>query len=311
MNTHTKAWKITVRIIGTIGTIASVLAICSAAPAQDAQKDANAAKDTPAPAAAVSPTAQSPAKTPAQLAADQKRKDENKALLELYKGLRVCDVRDAMDWIGYFGFGSMEPSVRPVWRTRVVGIARTARYLPYTGPYPTEKGDDYTDWVEWYYQNVCQYPWDKEIEDGDICCIDVSGCNSGLIGSENSLRCLAKGNRGFIFNGAGIRDTDEVIMEKIPVWATYTSQAMVQARIQFDAKDVPVAIGGVTIYPGDVVVGDGDGVIVVPRKLATIVAKWAKLILNKDKDDRKRNYQALKKELDPTVIRDARSERLK
>ena len=303
MKTHTQT------LIATIGIIASALTLCNTSVAQGnapAAPAAPAASATPAASAAPVSSSASAAQT-----ADQKRKDENKALLELYKGLRVCDVRDALDWVGYFGFCSMDPSVRPVWRTTVVGIARTARYLPYTGPYPSEKGDDYTDWVENYYHTVCQYPWDKEIEDGDICCIDISGCNSGLIGSENSLRCEAKGNRGFIFNGAGIRDTDQVIMEKIPVWATYTSQAMVQARIQFDAKDVPVAIGGVTVYPGDVVIADGDGVIVVPRKIATIVAKWGKLILNKDKDDRKRNYQALKKELDPTVIRDANTERLK
>ena len=242
---------------------------------------------------------------------DQKRKDENKALLELFKGLRVCDVRDAMDWIGYFGFGSIDPSVRPLWRTHAVGIARTARYLPYVGPYPTEKGEAYSEWVNWYYKNVCPYPWDKELEDGDFMCIDLSGVNSGLMGSENTLRCLAKGCRGYVFNGSGIRDTDEVIMQKIAVWSHYVSQAMDQARIQFDAKDIPIAIGGVTIYPGDIVVADGDGVIVVPRKVAFEVAKWAGLILNKDKDERKESYQKLQWQFDETVTRDANTQRLK
>ena len=41
---------------------------------------------------------------------------------------------------------------------------------------------------------------------------------------------------------------------------------MVQCKIQFDAKDIPIAIGDVTIKPGNIIVADGDGVIVVPRK---------------------------------------------
>jgi regulator of RNase E activity RraA len=50
---------------------------------------------------------------------------------------------------------------------------------------------------------------------------------------------------------------------------------MDQARIRFDAKDVPVAIGGVTIHPGDIIVADGDGVIAVPRQAAREVARYA------------------------------------
>jgi len=243
---------------------------------------------------------------------DQERKEENKALLELFKDLRVSDVRDAMDWIGYFGFGSIDPAVRPIYRTHVVGIARTVRYLPYVGPYPSERGDEYTKWVNWYYKNVAgNGPWFNDLEDGDFMCIDLSGVNAGLIGSENSLRNLAKGCRGYVFNGAGVRDTDEVIMQNVPVWSHYISQAMNQTRIQFDAKNVPVAIGGVTIFPGDVVVADGDGVIIVPRKVAREVAKWGNLILNKDKDDRKAAYQKLEWELDETVTRDENTQRLK
>jgi len=249
---------------------------------------------------AVSLVAQNVEKKPVD--ADQ-RKAENKVLLELFKDLRVADVRDGMDWIGYHNFGSVDPAVRPLFRTRTCGIARTARYLPYEGPYPTEKGDDYTKWQGWYYNTVCTYPWMDDIEDGDFMAIDVSGVNVGLIGSENSLRALMKGLRGFVMNGSGIRDTDETIKEKMPVWSNFVAQSMVQCKIQFDAKDIPVAIGGVTINPGDVIVADGDGVIVVPRKVAKEVAKFAHQILNSDKDTRKASYEKLHWELDDTVTK--------
>jgi len=233
----------------------------------------------------------------------EKRKEENKALLELFKNLRVADIRDGMDWIGYHNYGSIDPEVRPLFRTKAVGIARTVRYLPFEGPYPMERGDAYTAWQGWYYGNVCTYPLMDDIEEGDFMAIDVSGVNVGLIGSENSLRALLKGNRGFVFNGSGIRDTDEVIMQKIPVWSNFVAQSMVQCKIQFDAKDIPIAIGGVTINPGDVIVADGDGVIVVPRKVAKEVAKFGNKILDEDKDTRKASYQELNWEIDKTVTK--------
>jgi len=227
--------------------------------------------------------------------------EENKALLEAYKDLRVADVRDGMDWIGYHNFGTLDHNVRPLFRTRAVGIARTARYLPFVGPYPEAKGEEYTKWQGWYYGNVCTYPWVADICEGDFMAIDVSGVDVGLLGSENTLVALGKGVRGFVLNGSGIRDTDEVIMQKIPVWSHFVSQSMVQCKIQFDAKDIPVAIGGTTIFPGDVIVADGDGVIAVPRKAAFEVAKYAAGILKQDKDSRRGHYIALNRELDNTV----------
>ena len=64
-------------------------------------------------------------------------------------------------------------------------------------------------------------------------------------------------------------------MQKVPVWSTMCSQPMVQGRIAFEAMDVPVAVGGVQVRPGDVVVADGDGVIVVPSEIAEDVGRYA------------------------------------
>ena len=66
--------------------------------------------------------------------------------------------------------------------------------------------------------------------------------------------------------------------------------------------NIPVAVGGVVVYPGDVVVADGDGIIVVPRKMAFDVAKYAHQELRNDKVGRRRLYEALGMELDDTVL---------
>ena len=63
----------------------------------------------------------------------------------------------------------------------------------------------------------------------------------------------------------------------------------------------PISIGGVLVCPGDVVVADGDGVIVVPRRVAVEVAKYAQGILINDKAGRKNMYEKLGMPLDKTV----------
>jgi regulator of RNase E activity RraA len=231
------------------------------------------------------------------MAQTNNRRDE---LLALYADLRVADVRDGMDWMMRHNYGSMVPEIRPLWRTRAVGIARTARYLPYRGEVPKMTPEEYTEWSGWYYGNVCTYPWIAAIEKGDFCVIDQSGVNAGLMGSNNAMDGLINGATGYVTNG-GVRDTDEVILQKVPFWSRMVSQGMVQGRLQFDAFDIPVEVGGVLVHPGDVVVADGDGVIVVPQDIAFDVAKYARREMEGDKASRRQKYELLGLELDDTV----------
>jgi 4-hydroxy-4-methyl-2-oxoglutarate aldolase len=225
---------------------------------------------------------------------------ERQELLALYQDLRVADVRDGMDWCMMHHYGSMSADICPLWRTRAVGIARTARYVPFQGHVPTMSPQEYDEWSSWYYGNVCTYPWMKAIEPGDFIVIDQSGVDAGLMGSNNSLAGVRNGARGYVSNG-GVRDTDELILQKVPFWSRFISQKMVQGRLQFDAMDILVSVGGVIVHPGDVVVADGDGVIVVPLKIAFDVAKYAHRELANDKVGRRKLYEDLGMELDETV----------
>ena len=141
----------------------------------------------------------------------------------------------------------------------------------------------------------------NDVEDGDFIVIDQSGVDAGLMGSNNSLSGFRNGARGYVTNG-GVRDTDELIIQKIPFWSEFISQKMVQGRLRFDAKDIPVSVGGVLVHPGDIVVADGDGVIVVPRKIARDVARYAHRELANDKVSRRKLYEELSMELDDTVL---------
>ena len=72
-------------------------------------------------------------------------------------------------------------------------------------------------------------------------------------------------------------------------------------RNEIESINRPVVIGGVLVCPGDVVVADGDGVVVVPRAVAEQVAKFAFEILVGDKAGRKSLYEDLGRPLDKTV----------
>jgi regulator of RNase E activity RraA len=151
-------------------------------------------------------------------------------LLKLYQDLRVADVRDAMDALMLHRQGSMHHSIRPLWRTRAHGIAATARYLPYRGPRPPEGVKAYAEWSGRYYAEICRYPWVEELTPGDFMVIDCSGVDAGLMGSENTLSCLRRGCRGFV-SDAGVRDTDEIVLQQVPFWTARICQSMVQARL--------------------------------------------------------------------------------
>ncbi len=227
-------------------------------------------------------------------------KKERQELMNLYKELRVADVRDGMDYLGLHNYGSMNKEIRPLERTRACGIARTARYLPYEGGIPDLTPEEYGEWSGYYYSEVCTYPWMNDIEEDDFIVIDQSGVDAGLMGSNNALEGKKKGVNGYVSNG-GVRDTDEIIIEDIPFWSRFISQSMVQGRLRYDDKDIPVNVGGVQVNPGDIVMADGDGVIVVPRGKAFDVAKYAQRELKNDKKARRNLYEEMGMELDETV----------
>ena len=131
--------------------------------------------------------------------------------------------------------------------------------------------------------------------------IDQSNLSVGLMGSNNSLVPLAlHGSTGYIIDG-GLRDTDEVIAQRVPVWAKKRVQPMDQARIQYENHNCKINCDGVCVNPGDFIVADGDGVIVVPSDLVYDVAKYAAQEMNKDKPARKYLYIKAGLPLDDTV----------
>jgi regulator of RNase E activity RraA len=240
--------------------------------------------------------------------AQEKLTDEQ--ILKLYEGLRVADVSDGMDMVGLRDAGLLDQRIEPLWKDTdnmshiISGIAVTARYVPTMKVMknPMSK-EEFQKWEGNWYGNYSTEAYVEHIKKGSIVVLDVQGDgDTGSVGSFNGLFWVSKGARGIVSNG-GIRDTDEIIKQRIPVYLDFMNRGrgIRPGRNELESVNKPVTIGGVVIRPGDVIVADGDGVICVPREFARPVAEFAREILNKDKQGRKGLYQQLGMPLDKTV----------
>lgn len=130
--------------------------------------------------------------------------------------------------------------------------------------------------------------------------IDANRSRAGVLGSANTLMGKAAGMQGFVIDGA-CRDSYETILQGIPVWCTVRSFSRVEWRIKFGSMNQEIVCAGVRVRPGDVVMGDDDGVLVIPAELAGEVAVRAFDILERDKAHRRRLYEQLGLPPDETV----------
>lgn len=231
-------------------------------------------------------------------------------ILQLYEGLRVADVSDGMDGTGLRDVGLLSQEIEALWKDIenfnhiFSGIAVTARYVPTNKvvPNPMDK-ETYQKWESDWYTNYSSEGFFEFIKKGTVVVLDVRGDGDcGSVGSYNTLAWTGKGMVGLVSNG-GVRDTDEIIKQKIPVYmdSKNRGRGIRPGRNELESVNKPVTIGGVLINPGDVIVADGDGVIVVPREYAKQVADIARKILTGDKAGRKRLYEELGRDLDHTV----------
>jgi regulator of RNase E activity RraA len=235
----------------------------------------------------------------------------DEAILKLYQGLRVADVSDGMDMAGLKDAGLMDQRIQALWKDTenmghlVVGIAVTARYVPTNRIVPNQQTTaDFQKWEGNWYNQISPETFVAQIKPGSIVVLDNQGDgDTGSVGSANSLIWVQKGARGIVSAG-GIRDTDEIIKQKIPVYLDplQRGRGIRPGRNELESVNKPVVVGGVLVNPGDVVVADGDGVIVVPRAYAEPVAQQAHALLVKDKEARLNLYKALGMPIDKTVL---------
>lgn len=156
--------------------------------------------------------------------------------------------------------------------TKLVGVAKTLRFLPGREDLFKSHGGGY---------NTQKQAFDS-VKPGEVLVIEgrrESG--SGTLGDVLALRAKALGAAGVVTDG-GVRDYTAVAEIGLPVFTQGAHPAVLgRKHVPWD-MDLPIACGNATVIPGDVLVGDDDGVIVIPRDL---VEEVVDATLQKERED--------------------------
>lgn len=177
--------------------------------------------------------------------------------VEALAGFGVATISEAMGRTGLLG-----PRIRPVQQgVRIAGTAVTV--------------------LSWPGDNLMIHAAVEQCGEGDVLVVTTtSPSTDGMFGELFATALQRRGVKGLIIN-AGIRDTQELREMGFAAWSRAVS-AQGTVKATGGSVNVPVAVDGQVIRPGDVIVADDDGVVVVPRDKARQTAEASEARENKE-----------------------------
>ena len=147
--------------------------------------------------------------------------------------------------------GFMHYDMKPIFKAKIVGPAATALLRPIL---TTDKRN---------YPNYHLKVLDEAPPGSVLVYVLENGLHVSGIGNLMATTAMVRGLAGAVIDGAA-RDIEEISRLGFPVYSRSVSPATVVGRFISTAMQVPVRCGGVLVRPGDYIVGDSDGVVVVP-----------------------------------------------
>jgi regulator of RNase E activity RraA len=180
-------------------------------------------------------------------------------LIDRLATLHTAVVADVLDRHGRRN-QSLRADLRPLAPAmKLAGYAHTVRTIPSVGPAPAEP-----------YKGEMQAV--DALRPGEV--MMVSSCDWSFWGELLSTAARYRDCRGIIIDGY-TRDSSAIIAMGFPVFCRGIHPADSLGRLDVAAHDVPIQCGGVTVQPGDLVLADHDGAVVVPAEIAFPVIEAA------------------------------------
>lgn len=162
---------------------------------------------------------------------------------ELLMQLAACSVATVHEALGKIG--ALEGSIRPLERSmKLCGRALTVKSHP--------------------ADNLTLIKAVSIAKPGDVIVMDAGDClNAGSFGEVLAVDCLAHEISGLVSSGS-VRDIEAIIQRGFPVFSAGIS-VRGTSKESMGEINRPITIGGIIVYPGDYVLGDADGVVIVPQ----------------------------------------------
>ena len=182
-------------------------------------------------------------------------------IVERLLKLDTCAVSDGMDRLGLMG---ATYGVRPMWPCpKIVGRAVTMKIKPVG--------------LDKAKQHLGTLPIDAA-QPGDVIVIDNGGrpdtsCWGGLL----ALAAKTKGISGVVIDGA-CRDIDESRDVGFPVYARGAVPMTARGRVMQETYNQEIEFAGVQVHPGDLVIADGSGVVIIPRSKEVEIVREAEAV---------------------------------
>lgn len=183
-----------------------------------------------------------------------------------FEALSTTNLSDAMDALHIHG---TTHGIRPIWHTmgKVLGPAVTLKMTAagQTKPTPYHLGFRAID----------------AAKPGDVVVVDNGGHMDSCWGGVLATGAKKKGISGVVIDGA-CRDVDDYVELDFPVYSRGAVVATARGRITEEATNVLIQFGGVQVRPGDIIMGDRSGVVVIPVEHADEILEKAEGLLKKE-----------------------------
>ena len=180
---------------------------------------------------------------------------------ETVRGFASFSTSTISDALDKFGIGGGCKGITPaIPKVKMVGIAYTVRYIP-VGAVKGTVGD-YID----------------DVLPGDVVALDNNSRTDCTVwGDILTVTAKMKSISGTVIDGV-FRDVPTILEERYPIFSRGRFMMTGKERVMVEATQVIVSIGEVQVKPGDILIGDDSGVVVVPQEMAEKVLEAAKTI---------------------------------